>query len=115
MFRFRFTRPALVLSIVAIAGCAQPTPHRVVVVQEPPYPIVVVPDQPPPERTERRGPAPSQAYAWVPGHWSRKKGRWEWREGRYVPRPRPELTWVPGLWVQHPRGWVWIEGYWTRM
>ncbi|MFZ5569380.1 MAG: YXWGXW repeat-containing protein [Thermodesulfobacteriota bacterium] len=67
----------------------------------------------PPESVEL-GPnvnAPSPEYAWIPGCWLWKHGRYVWRPG-YWAKMQPDWIWVPARYFWTPRGYVFIGGYW---
>jgi len=55
---------------------------------------------PPPVRVEAYGRAPGPGYVWINGYWG-------WRGNAYA--------WVPGSWSRPPRARaVWVAPYWER-
>jgi hypothetical protein len=67
---------------------------------------------PPPQSEVIVGVAPSPAYLWVGGYWTRHRDGWFWVRGRWAVRPHHEAIWVGGHWDRHPRGYVWVGGRW---
>jgi len=72
---------------------------------------LVVEEDPPPPREEVIVTRPG--YIHIEGHWYRRGGRWEWKEG-YYERERAGQHWVAGHWDRRGRQRVWVEGRWVR-
>lgn len=59
------------------------------------------------------GPAPSQAYVWMSGHWNSEASQWKWVSAHWELPPSRSATWVGGHWVSSGGNWVWMNGAWN--
>jgi len=59
------------------------------------------------------GPAPSQGYVWMSGHWDSQGGQWKWVAAHWELPPSRSATWVGGHWVPSGTSWVWANGAWN--
>jgi len=59
------------------------------------------------------GPAPSQAYVWMSGHWNSEAGQWRWVSAHWELPPSRSATWVGGHWISSGGNWVWVNGAWN--
>lgn len=73
---------------------------------------VVVEQAPPSPRLEIVPLPPGPDYAWVPGHWLYRGGKWYWVGGLWKLQPYRNAVWVDGHWAHHGRGWIWVHGHW---
>ena len=58
--------------------------------------------------------SPYKNGVWVKGRWSWRNGRYVWVKG-YWKKPRHGYVWVPGHWTNRSKGWVWVGGHWKRV
>jgi hypothetical protein len=68
---------------------------------------------PPAADTQIMGPAPSQAYVWMSGHWNSEGGQWKWMAAHWDLPPSRSATWVAGHWISSGGNWVWVNGAWN--
>jgi hypothetical protein len=59
------------------------------------------------------GPAPSEGYVWMSGHWDSQGGQWKWVAAHWELPPSRSATWVGGHWVPSAGGWTWVNGAWN--
>jgi hypothetical protein len=59
------------------------------------------------------GPAPSQAYVWMSGHWNSEGGQWRWVSAHWELPPSRSATWAGGHWISSGGNWVWVNGAWN--
>jgi hypothetical protein len=67
---------------------------------------------PPPPR-EEVVPAPRHGFAWDPGYWDWRHGRYVWVRGHWI-RERHGMYWHPSHWVERDGHWVLERGGWHR-
>jgi hypothetical protein len=63
--------------------------------------------------TQVIGPAPSQAYVWMSGHWNSEGGQWKWMAAHWELPPSRSATWIAGHWISSGGNWVWVNGAWN--
>lgn len=73
---------------------------------------VVVMQAPPQAQQEIPTPRPSRDHVWVPGYWTWRTDRYEWRAGHWEIPPRTGSVWVPPRWQPEGTSWRFYEGYW---
>ncbi|RQP26049.1 YXWGXW repeat-containing protein [Piscinibacter terrae] len=69
--------------------------------------------QAPPAVRVEEVPAPRQGFAWVPGHWEWRHGRYVWYRGNWV-RERVGYAYAAPTWVEHNGRWQMQQGHWSR-
>ncbi|SFM98680.1 YXWGXW repeat-containing protein [Variovorax sp. OV329] len=67
----------------------------------------------PPAPVYERVPAPRPGYAWAPGHYEYKHGRYAWKGGRWM-TARPGYAYHSPDWVQRNGRWYYSQGRWDR-
>ena len=50
-------------------------------------------------------------YAWAPGYWTWRNGRYDWVAGHWI-RERPGYYWHPDRWEQRGDRWYRMQGGW---
>ena len=87
----------------AVSGTAVPTANgTVVVMQAPPAP-----------QQEQVVARPSSEHVWVPGYWTWRNNRYEWRSGHWAVPPSTGAVWVSPKWERLSDGsYRFTEGYW---
>jgi hypothetical protein len=99
-------------------GCAESPaapPHEAIMTipYQPPEGYVYTLEIPPePRNRGETGIAPTSAFIWVNGYWTRVRDRWVWVPGRFVLPPQQHLAWEAGYWVALRYGYVRIPGRW---
>jgi hypothetical protein len=97
-------RPAVLLAVGLMAGCAQ-APRR----SENPYPPVPAPVA----EVMPKPPVTAEALMWQPGHWDWNGSGYVWARGQYVPASGHGRFWMPGWWARTEAGWQWRPAHWT--
>lgn len=68
----------------------------------------------PPAPVYEAVPAPRTGWAWAPGHYQWRDGRYAWVPGRWI-QDRPGWDWQEARWMQRPDGsWYLVGGQWVR-
>lgn len=101
---------ALLLAVMALAGCVVARPYGYAFV---PYGYVEAPGPPPAPPYEVVGVAPNPGDFWIAGSWGWVGGRYVWRSG-YWQAPRPGYRWVPQRWSRLGSGWRAQAGHWEH-
>lgn len=97
------------LSLLGLAGTVQAVPAVVA-----PSPQVIVMQAAPPPPIAEAVPAPRAGFAWAPGHYEFRDGRYVWHTGSWI-QDRPGWTWQEARWLQRPDGsWVLAGGHWAQ-
>lgn len=97
------------LSLLGLGATAQAAPAVVA-----PSPQVLVVPAAPPAPVYEAVPAPRPGYAWAPGHYEFRDGRYVWLSGRWI-EDRPGWQWQEARWLQRPDGsWYLVGGQWVR-
>lgn len=74
---------------------------------------IVVMQAPPAAQQEVVVAQPSSDHVWVPGNWTWRNDRYEWRAGRWEIPPRTGSVWVAPRWERLADGsYRFTEGYW---
>jgi hypothetical protein len=68
---------------------------------------------PPAADAQVLGPAPSQGYVIMSGHWDSDGAQWKWVASHWELPPSRSATWVAGHWVSLAGNWVWVNGAWN--
>lgn len=89
----------LVLGAAGLQGCGFIPPSH------PPVPAVL---------NERVPPAPRSPVAliWQPGHYDWDGARYDWVDGRWVPRAGHGTLWQDGYWDPSGGTSVWVPAHW---
>ena len=58
-------------------------------------------------------PAPRHGFAWEPGYWDWRHGRYHWVRGHWI-RERRGMYWHPSHWEHRDGRWVLERGGWHR-
>lgn len=95
----------------------QPQPGTAQVVQGTAVPTangtVVVMQAPPVAQQEVVTAQPSSRHTWVPGYWTWRNDRYEWRGGNWVIPPHTGAIWVTPKWERLADGsYRFTEGHW---
>jgi hypothetical protein len=95
-------------ALMGLSSVAQAVPA--VVASAPSHIIVQAPPTPIYEAT----PAAREGWAWAPGHYEFRDGRYVWLSGRWI-QDRPGWDWQEARWLQRPDGsWYLVGGQWVR-
>jgi len=73
----------------------------------------MIKEAPPALREETRPASPGADYAWIPGHWDYRDGKYVWTSGRWERPISQGMTWIPGRWIHTADGgYTYISGHW---
>ena len=67
---------------------------------------------PPPVRVETRGVAPGAGFLWIDRYWGYNGGRYAWIPGRWERPPRGRARWEPGRWETRRGRYQYRQGRW---
>jgi hypothetical protein len=65
-----------------------------------------------PKYTKAVAPGDNYVYVREDWDWNPTTGTWVWAGNRWVETTQPKAVWVPGHWTKRSGGWEWIEGHW---
>jgi hypothetical protein len=99
-------RPKLVVASLAAAAAFAAIPFPAAAA------VVYLDVAPPPPRHEVI-PAPRHGFAWEPGYWDWRHGRYVWVAGHWI-RERRGMYWHPSHWEYRNGRWVLERGGWRR-
>ena len=98
-------RPALILTLLALAACDSPA--RVAYRPMPPPPPVLT-------ETISKPPVSGVVLIWQPGHWDWDgAGSYFWRAGDWVDREGHGTQWQDGYWGVVDGRMAWVAAHWV--
>ena len=92
----KYITVCLVIALFILAGCS----NRTYVTERPPDPVYNRPTPPNPN------------FVWIGPGYTKKAGKYVYREGYWTSPPNSSHRWIEGRWKQKKRGWVWVGGHW---
>lgn len=132
--------PAVLGSVILLAGCATPRESHRVSSPPPDAPtqsatqassgggesaeyvttttavpgtnMIIVNQQPPAPPVEAVVAQPSKSHVWTPGFWTWRNDRYEWMAGRWEIPPHANAEWINPRWEQDGNAYRFYEGYW---
>ena len=87
----------LVIALFILAGCGS---SRMYVTERPPDPVY------------NRPTPPNPTFVWIGPGYTKKGGKYVYREGYWTSPPNRSHRWIEGRWKQKKKGWVWVGGHW---